>query len=94
MKDKLSEMKINNQAELVAHIKDYSNKDSEDGNKNAGFQEDILILLDVITIFLKMRDSLNEKSKIYTQYDKKKKEQHDQAKTNITNLVRDTNITN
>jgi len=59
MKDKLSAMGINNQAELVTHIKTYSNQDSEDGSKNAGFDDDILILLDVITIFLKMRDSLN-----------------------------------
>jgi hypothetical protein len=73
MKDKLLAMGINNQSELVNHIKNYSNQDGEDGNKNPGFDDDILILLDVITIFLKMRDSLNEKSKIYTQYEKIKK---------------------
>ena len=74
MKDKLLEMGINNQAELVTHIKNYSNKDSDDGSKNTGFDDNILILLDVITIFLKMRDSLNENSKIFIQYERVKKE--------------------
>ena len=74
MKDKLLEMGINNQAELVTHIKNYSNKDSDDGTKNTGFDDNILILLDVITIFLKMRDSLNENSKIFIQYERVKKD--------------------
>jgi len=74
MKDKLLEMCINNQAELVTHIKNYSNKDSDDGSKNTGFDDNILILLDVITIFLKMRDSLNENSKIFIQYERVKKD--------------------
>jgi hypothetical protein len=74
MKDKLLEMGINNQAELVTHIKNYSNKDSDDGSKNTGFDDNILILLDVITIFLKMRDSLNENSKIFIQYERVKKD--------------------
>ena len=74
MKDKLLEMGINNQAELVTHIKNYSNKDSDDGSKNTGFDDNILILLDVISIFLKMRDSLNENSKIFIQYERVKKD--------------------
>lgn len=74
MKDKLLEMSINNQAELVTHIKNYSNKDSDDGSKNTGFDDNMLILLDVITIFLKMRDSLNENSKIFIQYERVKKD--------------------
>ncbi len=74
MKDKLLEMGINNQAELVAHIKNYSNQDADDGSKNAGFDDNMLILLDVITIFLKMRDSLNDKSKIFIQYERVKKD--------------------
>ncbi len=74
MKDKLLEMGINNQAELVTHIKNYSNKDSDDGSKNTGFDDNMLILLDVITIFLKMRDSLNENSKIFIQYERVKKD--------------------
>lgn len=74
MKDKLLEMGINNQAELVTHIKNYSNQDSDDGSKNTGFDDNILILLDVITIFLKMRDSLNENSKIFIQYERVKKD--------------------
>ena len=74
MKDKLLEMGINNQAELVTHIKNYSNKESDDGSKNTGFDDNILILLDVITIFLKMRDSLNENSKIFIQYERVKKD--------------------
>ncbi len=74
MKEKLLEMGINNQAELVTHIKNYSNKDSDDGSKNTGFDDNILILLDVITIFLKMRDSLNENSKIFIQYERVKKD--------------------
>lgn len=74
MKDKLLEMGINNQAELVTHIKKYSNKDSDDGSKNTGFDDNMLILLDVITIFLKMRDSLNENSKIFIQYERVKKD--------------------
>lgn len=68
MKDKLKAMNISNQKELVNHIKLYSNKDNDEGSKNTGFDEDILILLDIATIFLKMKDSLNEKSRIFTSY--------------------------
>lgn len=59
MKDKLKAMNITNYDELVAHIKNYSNQSNEEGSKNTGFDDDILILLDIATIFLKMKDYLN-----------------------------------
>jgi hypothetical protein len=70
-------MGISNKEELVKHITDYSNKTTEDGGKNIDFSEDMLILLDVITIYLKMRDALKEQSRIFSAYEKYKKEVHD-----------------
>lgn len=59
MRDKLSAMNIATQPDLIRHIRAYNNSDDDEGRKNTGFDEDILILLDIITIFLKMKDSLN-----------------------------------
>lgn len=58
MKEQLKKMEIKNREELVKHINNYSNEDEEPGKKNTGFDEDILILLDISTIFLKMKDIL------------------------------------
>lgn len=74
MKEKLKAMNITNYDELVNHIKDYSNQCNDEGDKNTGFDDDMLILLDIATIFLKMKDYLNEKSRIYGFYEKFKKE--------------------
>lgn len=40
----------------------------------------MLILLDVTTIYLKMRDALKEQSRIFSAYEKYKKEVLDQLK--------------
>jgi hypothetical protein len=59
MKDKLKEMNIATYDQLVHHIANYNNQDNEEGSKNTGFDDNILILLDIVTIFLKMKDYLN-----------------------------------
>ena len=46
-------MSIQTNADLVSHIKNYANQE-QDGNKNTDLDEDILIVLDIITIFLKI----------------------------------------
>jgi hypothetical protein len=92
MREKLRAMNISTQAELVAHIRNYSNKFNEEGSKNTGFDEDMLILLDIATIFLKMKDSLNEKSRIFAFYEKFKKEESDLAKEYHSNQLRDEGV--
>lgn len=73
----------------MAHIRNYSNAFNEEGSKNTGFDDDMLILLDIATIFLKMKDSLNEKSRIFTFYEKFKKEEYDLAKDHFSNQLID-----
>jgi hypothetical protein len=68
MREKLKVMNITNYDELISHIKDYNNKNNDEGSKNTDFDEDMLILLDIAIIFLKMRDYLSEKSRIFTFY--------------------------
>jgi hypothetical protein len=46
---------------------------NKDGGKNTGFDDDILILLNINVIFLKIKDALGEQSRIYINYDKFKK---------------------
>lgn len=92
MKDKLRAMSITNEAELVAHIKNYSSQIDEQGSKNTGFDDDMLILLDIATIFLKLKDSLNDKSRIFAFYEKYKKEEYDSAQENAGNQLRDEGI--
>lgn len=66
-------MNITNRDELIKHINDYSNIINDKGSKNTGFDEDILILLNISVIFLKIKDALGEKSRIHTNYEKFKK---------------------
>jgi hypothetical protein len=66
-------MKITNRDELIKYINDYSNKTNDLGNKNTGFDDDILILLNISVIFLKLKDALGENSRIYSNYEKFKK---------------------
>ena len=73
----------------MAHIRNYSNQFNEEGSKNTGFDDDMLILLDISTIFLKMKDILNEKSRIFSFYEKFKKDEYDLAKENISNQLID-----
>ena len=80
MRDKLGAMNIATQPDLIRHIRAYNNSDDDHARKNTGFDEDILILLDIITIFLKMKDSLNERSRLATVYEKFKKEEADAAR--------------
>lgn len=51
-------MNITNREELIKHINDYSNKNNENGGKNTGFDEDMLILLNINIIFLKIKNAL------------------------------------
>lgn len=92
MKDKLRAMSISNEAELVAHIKNYSSQVDEQGSKRTGFDDDMLILLDIATIFLKLKDSLNDRSRIFAFYEKYKKEEHDSAQENAGNQLRDEGV--
>lgn len=52
----------------------------------------MLILLDIATIFLKLKDSLNEKSRIFGFYEKYKKEEYDIAQENAANQLRDEGV--
>lgn len=89
MREKLRVMNISTQAELVTHIRNYSNQFNDEGSKNTGFDDDMLILLDISTIFLKMKDSLNEKSRIFSFYEKFKKEEYDLAREHQSNQLID-----
>jgi hypothetical protein len=60
-------MGIHNNADLVAHIDNYTNQE-QDGNKNTDLDEDILVVLDIITIFLKIKGVLGENSRIMKFY--------------------------
>ena len=60
-------MGIQNNADLVNHINSYANLE-QDGNKNTELDEDILIVLDIITIFLKIKGVLGENSRIMKFY--------------------------
>jgi hypothetical protein len=92
MKEKQRAMNIGNEGELLAHIKNYSNQIDEEGNKKTGFDDDILILLDISTIFLKLKDNLHDKSRIFGFYEKHKKEEYDLAQENASNQLRDTGV--
>ena len=92
MKEKQRAMNIGNEGELLAHIKNYSNQIDEEGNKKTGFDDDILILLDISTIFLKLKDNLNDKSRIFGFYEKHKKEEYDLAQENASNQLRDKGV--
>ena len=52
----------------------------------------MLILLDIITIYLKMRDALKEQSRIFNTYEKSKKELLDAEKDRKTNELIDQGI--
>jgi len=60
-------MGIQSNADLVNHINNYANQE-QDGNKNTDLDEDILIVLDIITIFLKIKGVLGENSRIMKFY--------------------------
>lgn len=81
-------MGITTYESLIEHINAYSNKDTE-GNKNTDFDEDILIILDIITIFRKMKGAavLENNSRIYKAYEKFKKEALEAERLRISNLM-------
>lgn len=91
LKDKLSSMGIENYEQLIEHINGYSNEDDDEGNKHTDFDEDILIVLDIITIFKKMKEAavLENNSRIYKAYEKFKKETTEAEKIRISNLISD-----
>lgn len=91
MKDKLSSMGIENCEQLIEHINAYSNENDDEGNKHTDFDEDILIVLDIITIFKKMKEAavLQNNSRIYKAYEKFKKETTEAEKIKISNLISD-----
>lgn len=47
-------MNIENYNQLIAHIDAFNDMEDEEGNKNTGFDDDILIILNIITIYKKM----------------------------------------
>jgi hypothetical protein len=65
-------MDILSYPDLVNYINNYANQE-QDGNKNTDLDSDILIVLDIITIFLKMRGVLGANSRIMKFYEKFKK---------------------
>ena len=92
MKEKQKAMNISNEGELVAHIQNYSNQIDENGDKKTDFDDNMLILLDISTIFLKLKDNLNDKSRIFGFYEKHKKEEYDLAHENASNQLRDEGV--
>lgn len=52
----------------------------------------MLILLDITTIFMKMRDGLKEDSRLFTNYEKHKKEACEAERERIANLVAEDGI--
>lgn len=84
-------MGIENYEQLIEHINGYSNEDDDEGNKHTDFDEDILIVLDIITIFKKMKEAavLENNSRIYKAYEKFKKETTEAEKIRISNLISD-----
>ena len=51
MTQKLDELGIKNYKQLRAHIDNYNNAENDDGQKNAGYDDDILIVLKIISIY-------------------------------------------
>jgi hypothetical protein len=84
-------MNIENCEQLIEHINLYSNQDDEEGNKHTDFDEDILIVLDIIAIFKKMKEAavLENNSRIYKAYEKFKKEIMEAERIKISNLISD-----
>lgn len=63
-------MEIDSCDKLVERINNHSNTDDEEGNKRTDFDEDILILLDIITIYKQMKGAavLQNNSRVYKAY--------------------------
>lgn len=89
MKEKLHSMNIHNYNELTAYINAYSNTDDEEGNKQTDFDEHILIVLDIITIFRKMKCAKVATVRINKQYEKEKKDVMEAYKLKIIEEVTD-----
>ena len=91
MKEKLSSMNIENYNQLMAHINAYNDQEDEQGNKNTGFDDDILIVLNIITIYKKMMRAnvLVNSSRLVQGYQKFKKQLHEVEKQRVTQLITD-----
>ena len=76
MREKLISMNIENYNQLVAHIDAFNDMEDEEGNKNTGFDDDILIILNIITIYKKMMGAkvLGNNSRLVQGYQKFKKQ--------------------
>lgn len=72
-------MDIENCDQLIERINNHANKDDDEGNKRTDFDEDILILLDIIMIFKQMKGAavLKNNSRVYNAYEKFKKDEMD-----------------
>ena len=63
-------MNIFSSDDLVQYMQDYNNQEDDNGMKKTGFDDDMLIVLDIITIFRKMQkvQALADKGKINIAY--------------------------
>ena len=92
MLEKLTSMKIHSYSQLVRYIDRYNNQEDEKTHqKNTGFDEDIIIVLDVITIYLKMREAkvLANSGRLDKGYQKFKKELYEKERERIAGLLSD-----
>jgi hypothetical protein len=65
-------MNIDTYDTLIKHISNYNDEVDEEGNKNTGFDDDMLTVLDIITIYLKMKEAkvLNNNSRVFKAYER------------------------
>ena len=65
-------MGIRKDSHLTKYIEDYNNQEDDEGNKNTGFSDDMLIILDIITIYKKMEEAhtkiLQSNSRLFKGY--------------------------
>ena len=86
LKEKLGSMNIEKYSDLQAHINAYNDLEDEEGNKNTGFDDDILIVLNIITIYKKMMGAkiLANNSRLVQGYQKFKKQLFEAEKQRIS----------
>lgn len=78
-------MEVENDEQLNGHIENYNNEKDDDGNMKTDFSEDLLIVLKIITIYLKMRGAavLANNSRLDKGYRKFKKELYENKRETI-----------
>jgi hypothetical protein len=65
-------MDITKTEELVSHINEFCNKEDEEGKKNTTFSEELMECLNIMVIFAKMKDKL-ENCRLRNEYEKFKR---------------------